>query len=342
MLCARILSENGQRVVRYGHGDEPRPAAHEVVVNLSAAAVNRVDLYMRDSGAGITHELPLVMGVDGVGVVSDAPSGSRFSAGDPVMIFPGVTCGTCPWCLRDQPVLCRKMAFVGEHRNGTFAERIAVPIGNLFPLPPHLTPAEAAALITGHLTAWRMVFTHGEIRPGHRVLIQGIGGGVALAALQFCVMAGAEVIVTSGSADKLARAMAMGAVAGLDYRTENIPAAVLALTDGMGVDAVFDNVGDVTWASSLRSLTRGGRLVTCGATTGGFPPADLQRIFVRQLRVQGSTAGNPGEFAAMLAAVEHHQLRPVMQAVYPLDQVLAALEAQDAPGRFGKIALTIG
>ena len=166
-----------------------------------------------------------------------------------------------------------------------------MPSRNLFAVPDHLSDAEAAALITGHLTAWRMVRTQGAVGPGQTVLIHGVGGGVALAALQLSAMAGARVIATTGS-EKLEKARSLGAAV-IDYRADNVVEAVLDLTAGAGVDVVIDNVGEATWGQSLRCLARGGRLVTCGATTGAFPPADLQRVFIRQLRIQGSTWAIP-------------------------------------------------
>jgi NADPH:quinone reductase-like Zn-dependent oxidoreductase len=184
------------------------------------------------------------------------------------------------------------------------------------------------------------VRTQGAVGPGQTVLIHGVGGGVALAALQLSAMAGARVIATTSGSEKLEKARSLGAAV-IDYRADNVVEAVLDLTAGTGVDVVIDNVGEATWGQSLRCLARGGRLVTCGATTGAFPPADLQRVFIRQLRIQGSTLGNPGEFAALLAAVAQHRLRPMIHARYPLEAVREALGVLETGQQVGKIVLDI-
>jgi NADPH:quinone reductase-like Zn-dependent oxidoreductase len=339
MRCVYLVSHGRADSIVVDARPDPIPQPGEVVVKISAAALNRVDLYMRDSGKGITHNLPLIMGVDGVGEIVDA-SASSLRPGERFALYPALYCGSCPYCLRGDPILCRSMRILGEHRDGAFAEFVAVPSRNLFPVPDHLSDAEAAALITGHLTAWRMVRTQGAVGPGQTVLIHGVGGGVALAALQLSAMAGARVIATTTGTEKLEHARTLGAAV-IDYRTDNVVETVLDLTAGAGVDVVIDNVGEATWGQSLRCLARGGRLVTCGATTGAFPPADLQRVFIRQLRIQGSTLGNPGEFAALLAAVAQHRLRPMIHARYSLEAAHEALGVLEAGQQFGKIVLDI-
>lgn len=342
MRCAHLVSHGHADAVVVGDRPDPVPQPGDAVVKISAAALNRVDLYMRDSGKGITHTLPLIMGVDGVGEIVEVPGlASGLSPGDRVALYPALYCGSCPYCRRGEPILCRNMRILGEHRDGVFAEFVALPARNLFTVPDHLSDAEAATLITGHLTAWRMVRTQGAVGPGQTVLIHGVGGGVALAALQLSALAGARVVATTTGPEKLEKARALGAAAVIDYRADDLVEAVLDLTAGAGVDVVIDNVGEATWSQSLRCLARGGRLVTCGATTGAFPPADLQRVFVRQLRIQGSTLGNPSEFADLLGAVAQHRLRPVIHARYPLKAVREALGVLEAGQQVGKIALDV-
>jgi NADPH:quinone reductase-like Zn-dependent oxidoreductase len=186
------------------------------------------------------------MGVDGVGEIVEASASASSLPGNRVALYPAVYCGGCPYCLRGDPILCRNMRILGEHRDGTFAELVAVPSRNLFPVPDHLSDAEAAALITGHLTAWRMVRTQGAVEPGQTVLIHGVGGGVALAALQLSTMAGARVIATTSGAGKLEQARVLGATAVIDYRADDVVEVVLDLTAGVGVNVVIDNVGEAT------------------------------------------------------------------------------------------------
>lgn len=318
------------------------PGPGEVRVRIASAALNRVDLYMRDSGAGITHELPLVLGVDGAGVVEALGTGvDDVAAGERVVIYPVVHCGECEFCVRGDQMLCLNCRIVGEHRDGTFAEYACVPAHNAYPIPDDLSFDDAAVLPTAYLTAWRMVITQGAIRPAETVLIHGVGGGVATAALQIVKLLGARAIVTSSSDAKLDAARELGADELVNYRDRNVVEAVMALTDGRGVDAVIENVGDATWAASLRALRRGGRVVTCGATTGAQPGADLQRVFVRQLRIIGSTIGNREEFRSLLRAVGHRQVRPVIDRVFPLEKGLDALAHLEEGRQTGKLVLRI-
>jgi NADPH:quinone reductase-like Zn-dependent oxidoreductase len=315
----------------------------EVRVRMRAATLNQVDLYMRNSGAGITHRLPQIMGLDGAGTIEACDEGDPLlRPGQEVVIHPGVACGRCAFCQRGDGVLCTRIQYLGEHRDGTFAEAIQVPATQVFPKPAHLGWAEAAALGVNHLTAWRMLFSKARLQPWETVLVFGIGGGVSLAGLQLAKAIGARAIVTSRDAAKLERARALGADHGINGKTQDVAREVLALTGGRGVDVVFENVGEAVWPSAMKSLMRGGRLVTCGATSGDQPAADLRRIFIRQLQILGSTLGTLGEFRDLLGFVERTGLRPVIDSEYPLDQVHAALDRLASGAQFGKVALRIG
>lgn len=319
--------------------DPDRPAGW-VRVRMRAASANRVDLYMRDNGAGITHTLPLIMGVDGAGEVAEADADSGFAPGDPVILYPYEFCGTCRACLAGDQPLCHRARILGEHRHGTFAEYVSLPARSLVRLPAHANLDQAATLGVAYLTAWRMVFGKGPIDPGTTVLIQGAGGGVAGAALQLARMAGARVLVTTTGADKLAHFRNLGGEV-IDYRGENVAKTALALTGGEGVDLVIDNVGARTWDASLRALARGGRLVTCGATTGAHPSADIQRLFVRQLSVHGSTMGSIEEFRRLVAAWVAGGFVPPIDSTFPLAEVPAAFDRLEHPARIGKIVIRI-
>lgn len=342
MKAAFIHGHGGNEVVAVGERPvPPRPPGH-VRVRLHAATVNRVDLYMRDSGAGITHQLPQIMGLDGAGTVDEVDADETLlKPGQPVVLHPGIGCGRCEFCQRGEGVLCVRMSLLGEHRDGTFAQYVSVPAGNVFPMPAGLSFTEAAALGVNHLTAWRMLFTKAQLRPWETVLVFGIGGGVSLAALQLAKLSGARVIVTSRDDSKLQRALALGADHAINGQAQDVAKAVMAATGGRGVDVVFENVGAAVWASAMKSLVRGGRLVTCGATTGDQPPADLRRIFIRQLQILGSTLGDFDEFRDLLGFVERTGLKPVIDSEYPLDQVHAALDRLESGAQFGKVALRI-
>ena len=323
--------------------DFPRPVRQpgEALLQVHAVGLNRVDLYMRDNGAGISHEFPLVLGVEAAGVVAEADPASGLRPGQKAVLYSNAFCGRCRYCLEGDQPLCLSTRIMGEHRHGTLAESIAMPAACFFPLPDDADLVAAGALMVGHLTAWRMLFGKRTLRAGETVLIVGIGGGVAVAALQLALLAGARVLVTSSSDAKIARAVALGAAAGVNYRNGRVAEQVLALTGGEGVDMVVDSVGKASWGDSLRSLRRGGRLVTCGATTGGDPSAEIQRMFIRQLEVYGSTGGSLDEFRQLVALFARGAIQPVVDRRFTLDQVDDAFEMLARGEQFGKLVVTL-
>jgi NADPH:quinone reductase-like Zn-dependent oxidoreductase len=341
MKAVYLTGHGGNEVVAVGERPLPERRAGEVLVRLHAATLNRVDLYMRDSGAGITHTLPQVMGIDGAGVVEAVDDGWGLKPGDRVLLYPGVTCGGCEFCLRGEEVLCTTMKLLGEHRDGTMAEYISVPARNAVPMPTGWSFEEAAALGVNHLTAWRMLSTQARLQAGETVLVFGIGGGVSLAGLQLAKAMGARVFVTSREQHKCDQALALGADAAICSATQDVAKEVMRLTDKRGVDVVFENVGAAVWDSALKSAVRGGRIVTCGATTGDQPGADLRRVFIRQLQIYGSTLGNLAELQALVHFCDQHGVRPLMDRIYPLDQAHAALDRLASGQQFGKVALRI-
>jgi len=329
--------------VKIGDRPEKDPGPGEVRVRIAAAGYNHVDLYMRAGGHGITHELPLTLGVDGAGVVDAVGDGvTRLKPGDRVVLYPIVYCDACEFCLRGDQMLCTSCKIFGEHIDGNFAESICVPEAIPHRFADHLPFESAAVLPCALLTAWRMINTQAAVRPSETVLIHGIGGGVALASLQFAKMAGARVLVTSSSGEKLERAAELGADAGINYGEEDVAKEVMRLTDRRGVDVVIENVGKATWATSMKCLVRGGRIINCGATTGGDANADLQRIFIRQLKIFGCTLGNQDEFRAMLSALERGQFAPVIDRIYDMEEAREGLARMDRGDQFGKLALSIG
>lgn len=342
MKAAWINGHGGNEVVQVGLRPRPERAPGEVLVRMRAATVNRVDIYMRDSGAGITHVLPQVLGLDGAGVVHETDSGETgLQVGQRVVLHPGLQCGRCEFCERGQGVLCTRMRLLGEHCDGTFREWVSLPATHVFPLPDRLDDLQGAALGVNFLTAWRMLVTQARVQPWETVLVFGVGGGVSLAALQLAKAMGARVIVTSREAAKLQRAQALGADVAIDTSAEDVVKRVMESTGGRGVDVVIENVGAAVWSSALRSLVRGGRLVTCGATTGDQPGADLRRVFIRQLQIMGSTLGTLAEFRDLLSFVQQHDIQPVIDSEFALDDVHAALDRLVSGRQFGKVGIRI-
>jgi NADPH:quinone reductase-like Zn-dependent oxidoreductase len=340
-MKALVLEHRGPDGPRLRDFPDPEPAPGEAVMRVAAAALNRVDLYIRDSGAGITQTLPLVMGVEGAGEIVHAEPGSGLEPGMKAILYSEAFCGKCRYCLAGDQPLCESVRICGEHRHGTFAEYIAMPSKCFVPLPRDADLREAGVVMSAYLTAWRMLFGKKALRPGESVLVVGIGGGVAVACLQLARLVEARVYVTSSSDDKLERAKALGAEGGVNYRTERVSKRILEMTGGAGVDMVVDSVGEASWGESLRSLRRGGRLVTCGATTGSNPPADIQRLFIRQLEIYGSTGGSLAEFRELLQVYNRGLLRPVIDSVYALEDIDAAFGRLSRGEQFGKLAVVI-
>lgn len=342
MKAAFLTGHGGNEVVTIGQRPDPVRRPGEALVRLHAATVNRVDLYMRNSGAGITHTLPQILGLDGAGVVEEVDRDEKFlKVGQKVLVLPAVFCGRCPYCQSGDAVLCQSIQFIGEHRDGTYAEKIALPAENVFPMPKGLDFAEAASLGVNYLTAWRMIFTKAQMKPWETALIFGVGGGVSLAAMQIIKAFGGTAIVTSRDQSKLDRALAMGADHAINGKTEDVVARVNQITGKRGVDVVIENVGEAVWPLALRALAKNGRLVTCGATTGGAPSADIHRLFVRQLQIFGSSLGGYGEFSDLLAFVARHRIRPLIDSRFTLDEAHAALDRLETGEQFGKVVVDI-
>lgn len=254
MKTVDLIGHGGNEVVVVGERPMPERGAGQVLVRMHAATLNRVDLYMRDSGAGITHTLPQTVGLDGAGVIEAMDEGEPgLHIGQKVLIYPAVTCGVCEFCQSGEEVLCTRMSLLGEHRDGTLSEYIRVPARNLVPMPDGWTFEEAAALGVNHLTAWRMLVSRARLQAGESVLIFGIGGGVSLAGLQLAKAMGARVFVTSTQQDKLDHALALGADGVIHSREQDVVQEVMRLTGKRGVDVVFENVGQAVWDSALRS-----------------------------------------------------------------------------------------
>jgi NADPH:quinone reductase-like Zn-dependent oxidoreductase len=337
-MRAAVLEQRGAEGVSWRDFPDPTPGPGESVLKVAASSLNRVDLYMRDNGAGITHTLPQVMGVEAAGEIVEAEPGSGLKPGTKAILFSEAFCGQCRYCFAGDQPLCENVKIMGEHRHGGFAEYIAMPSRCFMPLPDDADLVAAGALMTGHLTAWRMLFGKKTLQPGESVLIVGIGGGVAVACLQLAKLVGAQVFVTSSSDAKIERAIAMGASGGVNYQRDRVSNAILQMSNG-GVDMVIDSVGEASWGESLRSLRRGGRLVTCGATTGSNPPADLQRVFIRQLEIYGSTGGSLSEFRQLLDVFNRGLVKPVIDATFEMADIRRAFDHLASGAQFGKVSL---
>lgn len=324
--------------------DLPEPVLRErndVRIRVRAAALNHLDLFVLAGLPGVSITAPWVVGCDATGVVEEiGPDVRNVSPGDVVTLNPGISDRTCSWCAEGEHPLCVNFKVLGEHLPGTVAEQIVVPAWNVRTIPARIDPAVAAAFPLATLTAWRMIHSRARVKAGERVLIWGIGGGVAIAALQICKQIGAEVWVTSSSPAKLERAKALGADHLLPSG-DDVARTVRAATGKAGVDVVIDNVGEATWEQSLRALGRRGRLVTCGGTSGPMVQTDVRRLFWNQWDIMGSTMGNDEEFDAVTRELRAGRLLPPIDAVYPLERGRDAYARLQSSEQFGKVVVSI-
>jgi NADPH:quinone reductase-like Zn-dependent oxidoreductase len=325
--------------------DPGLPGPGQVRVAIRAAALNHLDLFVAQGLPGIDYTFPHVVGADGAGVVeSIGPGVTRVAPGDRVMINGGVSCHECEFCRKGEHSLCIRYRMLGEYLPGTMVEAMLVPETNLARIPaltPALSWAEAAAFSLVTLTAWRMVVTRAQVRAGEWVLVWGIGGGVSLTALQIAKQLGAKVIATSSSDAKLARARELGADVTINHRSQKVAQEVRALTQKRGVDVVVENVGEATWEDSLRMLAKGGRLVTCGATTGPMVVTDVRRLFWGHFTIMGSTMGNEAEYAEVVRQLSLGRLRPTVDRVFPLAAVREAYAYLERAEQLGKVAIEL-
>ncbi len=343
MKAVRIHEHGGVDKLRYEDAEEPKLSSPtEAIVRLKAAALNHIDIWNRQGLTGMDYPLPHILGADGAGIVVEAGEQVRNAKkGDAVCLYPASGCGQCEFCLTDRDFMCVHLRVLGERLDGTYAEFIKLPGENCFPIPAGLSFEEAAAFPLVFITVWRMVVTNAELKPGEHMLILGIGGGVATAALQLAKHMGAHVIVTSSSDEKLEMAKNWGADHGINYRRSDFAKEVRALTGKRGVDVVVDCVGGDGWSKSLAALAKGGRLVTCGATAGANPATDIRRIFWNQLKIFGSTLGSREEFRQLLTFMQNSGVRPIIDQLFPLKEAAEAQRRLEQARQFGKIVLQI-
>ncbi len=328
MRAVRIHEDGGPEVLVLEEAPDPQPGPGEVLVRLRASALNHLDVWIRKGLPSVPK--PRILGADGAGVVEAlGPGVTELSPGDRVVLNPGIEVGG------------GRIHVIGEHGDGTNAELIAVPAANVHPIPDGLSFEEAAAFPLVFETAYRMLVTRAGLREGEWVLAWGIGGGVSSAALAIAKALGARVLATSSSDAKLERARELGADATVNHVRGDVKAAVQEATGGRGVDVVIEHVGEATWRTSLEVAAPGGRIAVCGATTGPNPPANLHRIWWKQLSVLGSTMGTAEDFAGAYELVASGRARPVIDTVLPLEEIRAAHERLEAGEQLGKIVLTL-
>ena len=341
MKAVRFHQHGGPEVLRYEEAPQPELVPGEVLIRVRACALNHLDLWERRGIDRVTIPLPHISGSDVAGEIV-ASAAQDIAVGRRVMVQPGMSCGRCAACLSGKDNECPKYEVLGYlNHPGGYAEVIRVPVQNLVPLPDEIDFVQAAAFPLTFLTAWHMLITRAQLKRGDDVLVLAAGSGVGQAAIQIAFLHGARVFATAGSEEKLARARSLGAYEVIHHHRQDVAEEIKRLTNKRGVDVVIEHVGQATWPSSVRSLARGGRLVSCGATTGAAGTLDLVALFARQLTIHGSYMGTKGELLRAARFFFAGQLRPVIDRTYQLADAEEAQRRLEGSEQFGKIVLEV-
>jgi NADPH:quinone reductase-like Zn-dependent oxidoreductase len=340
MKAVIFAQHGGPEVLQFTEAPDPRIKANEVLVEVRACALNHLDVWVRGGLPGIKIPLPHILGNDVAGVVREVGELVTWvQPGDEVMVQPGLSCGHCHQCLAGRDNMCDEYDIIGYRRDGGYAELLSVPGVNVIPKPKNLSWPEAAALPLVTLTAWHMLVTQARVQPGEDVLVHAAGSGVGSLGIQIAKLHGARVIATASSDRKLAKARELGADETVNYTRGDWPKEVRKLTGGRGVDVVFEHTGAATWPGSIVSLKKGGRLVTCGATSGFDARTDLRQVFYRHLTILGSMMGSKAELLLAMKFIESGQIRAVVDRTLPLAEARTAHELMEDRAQFGKLVL---
>lgn len=343
---------NMKAICFFEHGDieklkvqkvpEPEVKDNEVLIKISFSALNHLDLFVLSGWKGLNLKFPHICGADGTGkIVEIGKEVEGFKVGDEVVINPGISCMKCNYCLMGEHSLCKNFGILGENFDGTFAEYVSVPYYNVEIAPEHLSYEERAAFPLTFLTSYRMLFKKGKVKAGDSVLIHGGGSGVSISSLLLLKEAGCKVFLTTSKEDKIEKLKEIGASEVINYKKENVLKRVLDLTGGEGVDFVIDCAGKETWLTSLRVLKKGGKILTCGATTGPDPQEEIRLIFWKQIEIIGSTMSSISEFKEMVKFVKEKKIRPIIDSVFPLEEAKEAYKKLKEGRQFGKIIFSI-
>ena len=340
MKASVFYEHGGLEVLRYADVPEPTPGPGEALIQVKAAALNHLDLWVRKGLPGLKLSLPHIGGSDVAGLVAAVGPGVDAAwVGRRVVVNPALACGACEFCRKGQQSLCLKFRIFGEHTPGGLAEYAVAPAANLYGIPDGYPFAQAAAVPLAYQTAWRALIGQARLQAGERVLIVGAGGGVASAAIQIARLAGAYIYAVTSTPEKERRARELGADETINYKEVDVAKEIARRTGRRGVDVVLEHVGPATWGASLRALAKGGRLVTFGATTGRFAETDLNLLFWNQFSLIGSTMANFAEFEAVMREIFSGRLAPVVDRVLPLSQGQEAQRLLESGEQFGKIVL---
>jgi NADPH:quinone reductase-like Zn-dependent oxidoreductase len=342
MKAVRFHRHGGPEVLQYEDAPDPVPGGpDQALVRVKACALNRLDVWGRIGPPYSKPSLPHISGCDIAGVVEEVPPHEKeMRRGTEVIVSPGVGCGRCERCLSGDDNQCRRYSIIGNEVDGGYAELVVVPLRNLLPKPERMDFVQAASVPLSFLTAYHMLVTKARVQPGETVLVLGAGSGVGTAAIQIAKAYNANVVATAGSDAKLRKAVELGADYTVNHSTKKVSEEARMYTEGKGVDVVVEHPGKATWEESLRSVGRGGRIVTCGATTGYDASTDIRYVFAKEITIFGSYMGGSGELLRVLELFKQRRLRPVVDISMPLSRAREAQTRMEKGEQFGKIVLT--
>ncbi|MDF0644010.1 MAG: zinc-binding dehydrogenase [Nitrospira sp.] len=346
MKAVVFREHGGPEKLSYEEMPEPQIGPDDVLIRVRACALNHLDIWIRQGSPAYPMPLPHISGSDIAGEVEavgghvDGVRADSIKVGERVFLSPGISCWRCNECLAGRDNFCRSYTLIGAMAHGGYAEYVKVPIRNVLPIPGNLSFEQAAAFPLVSVTASHMLFSLAQLQLGETVLVMGAGSGVGSMAVQMAHLAGARVITTVGSEDKIQKAALLGAHAVIDHRREKVAERVKLLTEGRGVDVVIEHIGPEVWEQCLASLARGGRLITCGATTGAEVKLDLRYVYSRQFTIKGSYMGTRAELVKAAELVGQGKLKPVIDRTYPLKEARAAQEQLLSRKFFGKVVLS--
>src|SRR5579863_6938889 len=340
MKAVRFHEHGGVDVLKYEDAPEPKIQPNEVLVKVRACALNHLDLWLRQGATSWKLAMPHIVGSDISGEIADTGSlVTQVKVGDRVLLCPGISCGQCAMCAQALDSACRSYTLFGVMVDGGYAEYVKSPEVNVIPIPGDLSFDDAAAVPLVFTTAWHMLFTRARLQPGENVLVVGAGSGVGSAAIQVAKLVGSRVIAVAGSDEKLEKARALGADAGINHTKQSIAEEVARLTDKRGVDVIVEHVGQAVWEACFDSLATYGRLVTCGTTSGEDVKLNMRILYGRQRSILGSFMGGKFELLDALKFIGQRKLKAVIDSSFPLKDAAAAQKKMESRDFFGKILL---
>ncbi len=341
MKAVLFREHGGPEKLLYEEWPVPQVGPEEVLIRVKACALNHLDIWVRQGSPAYSIPFPHILGADVAGLVEEVGGQvERVTVGDRVFLSPGISCWNCEFCLAGRDNMCRTYHLLGAKVHGGYAEYVKVPYRNVLPIPEHVVFEQAAAFPLVSVTASHMLFALAGLQYGETVLVMGAGSGVGMMAVQLAKLAGARVMTTVGSDDKIPKAVILGADAVINHAKENVAERVKLLTEGRGVDVVIEHIGPEVWETCVESLAKGGRLITCGATTGAEITLNLRSVFSRQLTIKGSYMGTRAELMKAAELVGQKRLVAVLDRTFPLQEARTAQELMASRRFFGKIVLT--